>query len=517
MTISANELLDSLLQHNMFPAYNKWLEEMPPILTSASLTSQSAVDLRSLPNRAGRQSIGYDSVQYRLTRFNGTSRTCSMIHPKAYAELALCIHDNWADISYISENIVSMVRPVLHEDGRLFVMDYLMPIEALHEHKDSSFGKSHMAVTDISSFYPSFYSHTIPWAVVGIQFAKANRSLNLWFNALDFAVRQSNRGETRGVPTGPGTSSIVTEMVLAAIDRELSAKYEYTRNIDDYKGYFVSEEDAEHFIAELEGRLRGFQLEINVSKTHIDKLPVEQSPWIADLGNALPKGPGIKQRDIDRFVDFAIRLADQTPDGSVLKFALKSLAGKVVTEETDPEEQTEPEIVHVVLERALNLAFHQPMLIPMLGQLLDAEAGSVETNQHADELLTLLKENVRFRRSDMMSWMLYYCHRHDIFVPDEVVSSIITTGDCVSILLVYMSDFGSHQQKVIEFANSLDLNDLYEIDRYWVLLYQLYFDDVISEPDSQQGVYRKLKDDGISFVRKIEKCEYYHEDEMFDL
>ena len=511
MTITANELLDSLLKHNFFPAYNQWLEEVPPILTSENFNAQLAKSLVDLPTRSRGRFRGYDSIQYRLTRFNGVSRTCSIVHPKAYAELAQCIHDNWSDISYISDNIVSMVRPVLHEDGRVFVMNYLMPIEALHENKDRSFGKKYVAISDISSFYPSFYSHSIPWAVVGIKEAKADTSNKLWYNALDSAVRQCNRGETRGVAIGPGTSSIVTEMNLAVIDKELSKKYEYTRHIDDYVGYFVSEDEAEQFIAELGDRLRDSQLEINMTKTHIDRLPVEQSPWIADLGIALPKGPDIPKRDIDRFLDFAIRLADQTPDGSVLKFALKSLVANVVTE------ATEPEIVHVVLERALNLAFHEPVLIPMLGQLLDAEAANVEVNQHADELLTLLKENVRFARSDMVSWLLYFCHRHDVFVPKDVVSDIIASGDCLPTLLVYMSEFGPHQQKVIAFANSLDNYDLYEMDRYWLLLYQLYCDGVVSDPDSRQGVYRTLKASGMSFIRKIEKCVYFDENAMFDI
>ena len=321
-------------------------------------------------------------------------------------------------------------------------MDYGSETEAIHDEKDTSFSKRWEVRTDISNFYPSFYSHSIPWALVGFDVAKARRDPRLWFNALDKAVRNCNRGETRGVAIGPGTSLVITEIVLEKIDRELKDDFTYTRRIDDYVAYCETEAEAQAFVANLAEQLHKYQLELNAQKTQIRKLPVDRSGWVADLTMASPDRDRMtrdqdwvtKKAAVGRFVDFAVRLADQTPDGSVLKFGLKSLI--IALENIENPDQ---EIVHAILEQGLNLAFHQPVLVPVLGKLLDSEAEHVEMPQHEAELIKLLEDNVRYRRTDIVSWLLYFFDRHELSISEGIVDSIIETGDCIPLILLYNS------------------------------------------------------------------------------
>ena len=45
--------------------------------------------------------------------------------------------------------------------------------------------------------------------------------------------------------------------------------------------------------------------------------------------------------------------------------------------------------------------------------------------------------------------------------------------DCVSMLVLCW--FDDHKPKVIRFCNTLNKLDLYTLDKFWLLLYQLYF------------------------------------------
>lgn len=106
-------------------------------------------------------------------------------------------------------------------------------------------GAKYVANVDISTCFPSMYTHSLPWALVGKDFAKKNRSSQYWFNELDFYVRGTTNGETHGILIGPHASNVLSEIILVCIDNELLEKgWKYIRNIDDYTCYVNSYEDA---------------------------------------------------------------------------------------------------------------------------------------------------------------------------------------------------------------------------------------------------------------------------------
>ena len=104
----------------------------------------------------------------------------------------------------------------------------------------------HLLQVDISRFYHSIYTHSIAWALHGKAQAKANRSRSLYGNALDEDVRKTRDGQTMGVPIGPDTSRIISEIVAAAIDLDLQQRLGEVvgvRWVDDYFLYFKSRGD----------------------------------------------------------------------------------------------------------------------------------------------------------------------------------------------------------------------------------------------------------------------------------
>ena len=209
----------------------------------------------------------------------------SIPHPVPYSKLCYAIQDNWKEIEYITNSTNSLITPETHSDGRILVMDYENTQKKIERHVDLTFSKKFYVDTDISNFFPSIYSHSIPWALVGFDVAKKQRDPKLWFNLIDKCVRAMKRDETNGVPIGPATSNIISESILVRIDTILkSEQFVFVRFIDDYTAYFDTYEEAEKFIRRLGEELSKYKLLLNAKKTVIEQLPCPSSPeWVVDL------------------------------------------------------------------------------------------------------------------------------------------------------------------------------------------------------------------------------------------
>jgi hypothetical protein len=65
--------------------------------------------------------------------------------------------------------------------------------------------------TDVNRFYPSIFTHSIPWAIHTKLVVKAAKAAGraalagLWANRLDELARNLNEQQTMGVPIGPAT------------------------------------------------------------------------------------------------------------------------------------------------------------------------------------------------------------------------------------------------------------------------------------------------------------------------
>jgi len=221
MAVNKTFLLKALLQYNYLPLQRRNREEIPPPLNSTSLTPQIAKRIYALKCRNN----GYDQIRYKLTRYNNIPRILSIPHPIPYIKLSFEISNDWNNLNYILKTNNSIIIPKSHTDGRIIIMDYEKSRKRIERHTKLSFKHKFYVYTDIANFYPSIYSHSIPWSLVG--FAKAKRQKNKrksWFNKIDTYQRCMKRNETNGIPIGPATSNIVSELILAKIDKTLQKK-----------------------------------------------------------------------------------------------------------------------------------------------------------------------------------------------------------------------------------------------------------------------------------------------------
>lgn len=495
MSIDDKFLFEALLRYNYLPMQRRRKEELPPVFDSSSLTPVAASPLLKMKPR----NKGFDVVEYRATKFNNVSRIFSIPHPVGYVQLAECMRMSWQDIAKFQNSSVSMIRPRAHSDGRIIVMDYENFTRRARRTRDLAFGNRYTVHTDIVNCFPSMYTHAIPWAAIGVDEAKKKTSGG-WYNELDRFARRTVRDETQGIPVGPATSNIIAELMLSTVDSKLSGEFKFERGgadetgmsrfIDDYTYYCDSFDLGQKFLLKLEEELSVYKLRLNPRKTSIrQSITPFSDEWAIELSLRIPTGGSVNAYQAINFLEFASALAERTPEGSVYKYAANALVSSNLDEGAKL----------AALDYLLVVAMQHPVILPSLNELIKSTSFASGIFPHQARLIILLKENVKLRRSDGMAWCLYYIARHDVSIPDEIARSVLATKDCISILLLYMT--GQHESLILDWVNKLEKTNCYELDRYWLLLYQLYVDgkvaaDMSSIPES----FEAMKDGSVTFV-----------------
>ena len=178
----------------------------------------------------------FSTISFHLTRNNNAPRVIEIPHPISYYRLCNEIKKNWTEIikkigeiddytdrsmvipkpNNLNMRLVSMLSYNKNKDEKFLILD-------------KSFKAKYYVHADIANCYPSIYSHSIPWALVGHQEAKDSMDdKSKWYNKLDFAIRSMQRNETVGIAIGPDTSSVITELILTRVDKAL-LEYKYLK------------------------------------------------------------------------------------------------------------------------------------------------------------------------------------------------------------------------------------------------------------------------------------------------
>ncbi|HHQ4912954.1 hypothetical protein ACK366_16890 [Aeromonas veronii] len=178
-------------------------------------------------------------------------------------------------------------------------------------------------------------------------------------------------------------------------------------------------------------------------------------------------------------LDYAVELQEKNPGGSILKYTVKSLINKANNQAKLS-----------LLEYVSNLTMHYPILLPLLAKLLPY-AIKKQGDNYYQSLIFTLNESIKNKSSDGMVWCLFYIRKYyDSSVDSELADRIIATQDCMAILTLYL--YESHKNKIEKFAKAVSERTLFDIDQYWILLYQLYFDKRIENPYQSYEKYLDL-------------------------
>ncbi|EPN8207708.1 antiviral reverse transcriptase Drt4 [Yersinia enterocolitica] len=494
-------LYEALLRYNYFPNQKESIGEIPPCFSSRQFTPEIA-ELISIDNSGKKRNIGYDVIEFQATRYNNYPRRLEIAHPKPYAKLSKHIFLSWDSLKKIKENPSSMIKPEMHQDGRIIIMNYESTEEKTIRELNDGFGKRFKVKTDISNCFNSIYTHAIPWSVLGINESKEQMKIKtdpewIWSDKLDNLQRQTKRNETNGIPIGSSTSSIIVELVLSKIDEKLREKnFEFRRYIDDYTCFCVTHESAREFLRILGQELSKFKMNINLHKTSITELPdTLHDNWVSIISAALPNiyiddNRAIRKlhtKEIINFLDFSVKLNNKTENGSVLKYAISNIIHYIDEKSID-----------ATFGYLINLSWHYPILIPFLDMIMSKD--EFEPQKYEGKLKEILMESCIKKRSDGISWILHYLIKYDFEISNELADAVIETHDCLSICLI--SSTQRHDDKVKVFLNEiLALESLYDIDKQWLLFYQCYLEGKCNNPYDDK-CFEILKKYKVNFMPK---------------
>lgn len=510
--LDKEELFDGLLGYGLFA------EKIPPFLSSESFLSFC----KSSPSGFAFENTSKKYIHYESMRNINIPRVLAIPNPIAYRNQCYALSQNWDKLQeYFKEktknnqykisrihirkidNTSKIFETCYQEMDDIDLNDYpdLLPNHIFEmNHKNFCtddypepnllIDKNYIVKADISSCFPSIYSHSIPWSLVGKPEAKINKKDNSkWYNQLDITTRNSKEAETHGILIGPHSSNLISEIVLVAVDEVLSDKYDYIRNIDDYTCYLKTYEETEHFLIDLSHELKKFNLLLNHKKTEILKLPMASiEHWIRKINTFVfsSDAGNLKLNEVRAFLDIALDLMSENKENSaILNYAIKVLSNKDMTR--NAKDYFVKTIHHLVLI--------YPYLIPLLEEKI-FDAFSVDVNdieKIANNIFAIGKDKKLY---EAMSYALYFGIKYDFKLIDNLYEVIEKNRDTVLMTLAYLHDekFIEHSRIIKQYKDlAKSLKD--DIDEYWIFVYEVLTVGLLKEE------WRVMKREGISFIK----------------
>lgn len=485
------DILKGLLAYGLFP------NKTPPFLSSKAFYD-FVID--KTPVFTARS---YDYVSYENMRNINVPRMLAIPHPFGYANLCQYISKEWSKTqNYFKEKTelqthkISRVhlRKMQNRDS-LFEMNYKNFDDDGFPENDLLIRSNFIAKADISNCYPSIYSHSISWALVGKNEAKLKSKpsfKNEWFNKYDELTRKIKNNETNGILVGPHTSNLISEIVLVSIDFELEKKgYRFTRYIDDYTCYLETYNDAEQFFIDLSLELKKFELSLNHKKSEILTLPFALSEtWVRKL-NAF-HFPEIKTKDgkhvlkiseLRSFLDLTLDLMkSEKENSSIVSYAIKIISSKYLGVQARA----------FYFKRLHHLILLYPYLLPYLDDFVLSKF-NYSNNQIKELLDDVLDYSHQKNIPEATSYVIFLALKYDVILHKDYTIEILKREDCMSMLLMYLYTLKQGRKVKIFKTKAEDLGKV-EFDKYWLFIYEVLPNDKLKDN------FKQMKLDKISFI-----------------
>ena len=303
-------------------------------------------------------------IAYNGTKHDGSRRQFGTPNPVQYFHVCEFIADNWDVIdAQIGSSPFVVSRPEIAPESA----DRPIVIPSLSNLSNEASKKLRYAPiivrADVSQFFPSIYTHVIPWVAHSRDAAKADpdpASKEVYFNSLDKFIQGCQLSETRGIAIGPDAFRIVAEFIASEIDKQIHARMAgrligAARHVDDFFIGVMEEADARFALSVVRECLAEFRLQLNDSKTKISNgLEPLNEVWAQRLRR--------KCRDIRwqthqhhkddlalELLNFACDLATEQKSESAVKIVLRALDESKIYSQTSRWKLLEPYLQRICL------------------------------------------------------------------------------------------------------------------------------------------------------------------------
>ncbi|PXW28268.1 RNA-directed DNA polymerase [Paraburkholderia caballeronis] len=421
-------MFEDLLSRGYLPV------QLPPNFTSETFANE-------LPNfQAQWDAIGTPPStlfeRFSVPRSSYYRRITAILNPISFYYLARDITQYWAQIqAHYAKSPLSKSTPVIAGGLRAITIP---KFSELYEEKiTAAAGFRYALITDVSAFFPTIYTHVIPWALHTKAVAKANKAKIpvVFGNILDGRSMGVQDGQTIGLPIGPDTSHILAETVAVAIDEQiiqtLGGVPRGFRYVDDFFFFFSKREEAERALAAVTRAVSDYQLQVNASKTRIieTKELVEES-WKYAIKRLSVSSARRQQRDdIHHYFESLFSLEKRFKDESLVKYGVKQISSTIIKKSN----------WNIFESYLLKCAYGFPNTIQVIAHILSTyqhHGYPVDKDAVFRLCNNLIAASAASDHHGEVAWLLWVCKQLDIDLSATVVDEIERMASPVCTLML---------------------------------------------------------------------------------
>lgn len=449
-----------------FLARGYFPRELPPSFSSASFAN--AIE-RERPPTANLKSAKL--CVHNMARPGSLRRRLGIPNPFHYHQLVQAIVKYWDSIAtHIERSPFSVSKPTSEGRDRAVVPTNMFDEMSKRQHAIRA-TTSLVVHADVSQFYGSLYSHSLPWAIHGKPEAKRERGDTLYGNILDRLARNTQDQQTVGVPIGPDTSLVLAELVLAEVDRRMAEAFpdmRACRRIDDIEIGVHNRAQAESMLGKLQQILGDYELNLNPRKTRIAEQPAPlDGEWVHAIRRfRFDERLRPSKFDLLAFYDLAVRAAHKAPDGSVIRYSVSRLRHAEV----------DPDLWEMHQQFLCRAMLAEPGVIPEVASHLlrfDGKGMRVDHNLLADVIPRLILQHVPQGHGNDVAWAIWCALAFEIRLPQCAVDAAMNMNDSVvALLLLDAQDQGLTERGVDRDAWSIWMSATELHGEQWLLSYE---------------------------------------------
>lgn len=397
----SNKMLtvENLIGKGYFP------QELIPALTTQSLVKTIPLILPIIDSLCTQKSTPVSQCEeFTIPKIKSARRTISVPNPLHQIKLSQTISINWNNIEqHVNKSNISATRLELSDNTygtrtfkKIDFQDSRIKLSLLTTAR-------YVLKFDIARFYSSIYTHSIPWALHTKAISKEKRKrTDLYGNAIDADIRATQDGQTNGIPVGPDTSRIASEIIASAIDAILETEISNikgTRYVDDYLLYFRTYSEVENAISIIRKALSEFHLEFNQAKFYITELPEPlTSQWVGTLSKFTFRTTNKEQEfDLFQYFSLAFEFSKTDPEAFVLPYAVSRFQTIIVS----------PQVWPILEDFLFHILHIEPKTIRYVCNIIIAYSKkdfTINTNKLGECLNNFISINCLSQHSHEVSW-----------------------------------------------------------------------------------------------------------------
>lgn len=502
--------LENLLGKGYFP------RELPPPFTSKKFAQKySSINQQwtSLPKSERKKYPNSQCLSFSIPKRGFLRRQMSVPNPLHQSKLSQSICDYWGQINeFYERSPLTMSKPIIDSDTNRAIKTKKTHKEFIAQSFLDSYSRLSLMRADISRYYQTIYTHIIPWVLHDKDNAKSNKTRynsDFFGNILDRDVRNTQSGQTMGIPIGPDTSLIISEIIACKIDGLNGARY-----YDDYRLFFSDYASADLALKSLQSILSYYHLELNEQKTKIENFstPLENT-WSIFLSNfEFKQDVQAQENNLYHYFTLAFEDAQQNPKDFVLKYAIARF---------DPANDFErvkilPDNWGIFESLLLKSALSEPSTLPTIVRIFNHYKSDFDADVNQEKVKELAQEIIRIHslkvNSFEISWSLWLLRSLDISIDASIAQDVISCGDPISILvLLDMRDCGLISSDLDTEPLNVDITSSSLLEEKWLLAYESvkkgWLEPAESELLSSNAYFDLLSQNDVEFYDESEQEE----------